>query len=332
MNKMYEPSVPEGERIALMMSDLYRPALHITSKMQMQVSSFSQNRGGGPLVLDFSHEGCRVLRVVHNEGHGVTASVCSSVSSTHGYDKVIETNKPMYMAKALTNPRTKAWDKLVDRINDAKRVLPSFIEGHVRLGYNSLVSGRQTYINYRELLNNAALSALVEVFFNERNAIDVRPDTREALENVRNERNRRANFRAEVDASMRRMFEPRKWFVTYLPTHGYTVRQIDIAHSWDNLQKESAHDIGGKPGIVEAVPMQFFRSLEDMPENMKEQILPSLTYAKLHLQGKHPELKFDAEPHDLVPHVDSNKSIFSPETGVSYLTYESARSVMVDAG
>ena len=330
MNKMYDASVPEAERIALMMSDLYRPALHITSKMQMQVSSFSQN--SGPAILDFSYQGCRVLRVVHNDAHGISASVCGRINSIHGYEVVVETNKPMYMAKALTNSRTKAWDKLTDRISDAQRVMPSLIEGHVRFGYNSLVNQRNMHMIYRDLLNNTAIAALVQVFFNERNAIDVRPDIRETLETVRNERDRRDNNRKEVEGLMRRMFEPRKWFVTYMPSHGYTVRQIDIAHSWDHLQKESVHNIGDKPGIVETVPMQFFRSLEDMPGEMRDEILPSLTYAKLHLQGRHPELKFDAEPHDLVPHVDSNKSTFSAETGVSYLTYESVRSVMVDAG
>jgi len=332
MNKMYDPSVPEGERIALMMSDLYRPALHITSKMQIQVSSFKASIGRS--ILDFTAEGCRVLRVVHGEKQDTYVSVPSSVHSFHNLESVIETNKPMYMAKALTNTRTKAWDKLVDRINDAKGSMLSFIEGHVRIGYNSLVNQRKMHMSYRDSLNNTAIAALVQVFFNERNAIDVRPDIREALETVRSERDRRDKNRNEVDELMRRMFEPRKWFITYMPTHGYTVRQIDIAHSWDNIQKEAVHNVGEKPGIVEVVSMQFFRSLEDMPEQMKQEILPSLTYAKLHMQGRHPELKFDAEPNDLVPYIENGNvsSIMSADTGVSYLTYHETRSVMIDAG
>ena len=333
MNKMYDPSVPEGERIALMMSDLYRPALHITSKMQIQVSSFKSSVKD---ILDFTAEGCRVLRIVHTAGQDTHAVVPTSVNSFHNLQPVIETNKPMYMAKALTNSKTKAWDKLVDCINDAKQMMPSFIEGHVRIGYNSLVNQRKMHMSYRDSLNNTAIAALVQVFFNERNAIDVRPDIREALETVRSERDRRDNYRKEVDGLMRRMYEPRKWFITYLPTHGYTVRQIDIAHSWDNIKKEAVQNVeeGEKPDIVEVVPMQFFRSLEDMPEQMKQESLPSLTYAKLHMQGKHSELKFDAEPHDLVPCISgSNKAcIFSADTGVSYLTYHETRSVLIDAG
>jgi hypothetical protein len=332
MNKIYNPSVPEAERIALMMSDLYRPALHIASKMQMQVSSFTKS-SNSVTVLEFASHGALVLRVVQN-GDQYFAHIINSVKSIHGFDTVIETNKPMYLAKAITKDTTKAWDKLMDRIHDAERLLPAFIEGHVRLGYNSLVDNRKTHMSYRESLNNSTLAALVEVFFNERNAIDVRPDIREALETVRNERDRRENFREEVDGQMRRMFEPRKWFVTYKPTFGYTVRQIDIAHSWEMIRREAVHDIGNKPGVVETVPMQFFRSLEDMPEALKSEILPSLTYAKLHMHSRHHELKFDTEPHDLVPYMDGygSKSIMSADTGVSYLTYDSMRSVLIDAG
>jgi hypothetical protein len=330
MNKIYDPSVPEKERIALMMSDLYRPALHIASKMQMQVSAYKRSPVGAT-ILEFMSHGVMVLRVIQN-GDQYSAHIISSVKSISGFETVIETNKPMYLAKAITKDTTKAWDKLMDRIHDAERLLPAFIEGHVRLGYNSLIGDRKIHMNYRESLNSSTLAALVEVYFNERNAIDVRPDIREALETVRNERDRRENFRKEVDGQMRRMFEPRKWFVTYKPTFGYIVRQIDIAHSWSVIQKETTHDIGDKPGIVETVPMQVFRSLEDMPEALKSEVLPSLTYAKLHMHSRHHELKFDTEPHDLVPHVEGHKSIMSADTGVSYLTYDSMRSVLIDAG
>ena len=332
MNKIYDPSVSEKERIALMMSDLYRPALHIASKMQMQVSAFKQSPVGAT-ILEFMSHGVMVLRVIQN-GDQYSAHIISSVKSISGFETVIETNKPMYLAKAITKDTTKAWDKLMDRIRDAELLLPNFIEGHVRLGYNGLVSDRKIHMNYRESLNSSTLAALVEVYFNERNAIDVRPDIREALETVRNERDRRENYRKEVNGQMRRMFEPRKWFVTYKQTFGYTVRQIDIAHSWEVIQREAIHDIGDKPGIVETVPMQFFRSLEDMPEALKSEILPSLTYAKLHMHSRHHELKFDTEPHDLVPYIDSygGKSIMSADTGVSYLTYDSMRSVLIDAG
>jgi len=325
MEKVFVSWVPQDERIALMKTDLYRPALHIAANSDLRVESFTNVQGGHR--VGFAYNGHRVMWVTQF-GSDLTASVVDSSVSVHGADPVVKTTKPMYMAKALLKKGSKALQSLSYEIETATEYARRFVEAHVRLTYRQLTGDRKMSITYRDLLGSKALAALVQVFFNERNAIDVPQDVRESLENVRAERDRRLATLDEINQQMTDMFGVRKWMVNYMPGYGYTVRQVDIAHSWVHILEGGARVPNG---IVDTQPMQMFRSLDDMPEGMRESILPSLTYAKMHLQGRESRLCFNAEPHDLVPDVESD-IVVSVDTGVSYTKFGDTRSVMLNVG
>lgn len=325
MEKVFVSWVPQDERIALMKTDLYRPALHIAANSELRVESFTNVQGGHR--VGFAYNGHRVMWVTQF-GSDFTTSIVSSSVSIHGAEPAVKTTKPMYMAKALLKKDSKALRSLSYEIETATEYSRRFVEAHVRLTYRQLTGDRKMSITYRDLLGSKALAALVQVFFNERNAIDVPQDVRESLENVRTERDRRQANVDEVNQQMVDMFGVRKWMVNYMPGYGYTVRQLDIAHSWVHILEGGTRTPNG---IVDTQPMQMFRSLEDMPDGMRESILPNLTYAKMHMQGRESRLSFDAEPHDLVPDVESDV-VVSVDTGVCYTKFGDTRSVMLNVG
>jgi hypothetical protein len=322
---IFHESVPVSERTTLMRSDLYRPTLRICTTSKIVVSHVEPTLDNRGLIVTLMlNTGFPVLILTHADGHfyAATTDSCNTMSST----TVCDTINPMYMVKALYKS-VKGAEDFASVMNYANTIVEQMMVDLGRHTFNAIVGERKISMQYPPFLDNATLGALVEVFFGERNAIDLPIEQRQVLESIRAERNQRVANLRDVTDRMVEMLNPNKLMVTYLPKHGYTVQQLSMPRDFHEPfvnSKAVARD-----SIKQVTPITFCRKLEDLPADMYDQVLGSLTLAKMHLLSRYPELAqtISPEPHDKLIH--SIRPIVSQELSAVVESHHDRRSIVM---
>lgn len=307
---LFHASVPGAERVMLTRSNLYRPVLRITSTSKLVVSHVTDNNTGFNVVLMASN-GMPVVVLTQVGDHYFAAPV--DTANTLSKTTVADTVNPMYLVKSLYQS-AKGAPKFSGAMRSAKFANYLMVQGMVRRAYAESTRNRKISMDYRSYFDDGLLEPLIEVFFGERNAIDLPMEKRQTLEAVRSERDtRRANYKLVMD-KLEEMFTPNKWLVTYLPSHGYTVQQVNVSKHWRAVATAfSTPD--ERPAYDEVTPITFCRTLEDLPSDIRDQVFGTLTLAKMHVQSRYPEAvgMYGAEPHDML--FQGKHHIFSEELG-----------------
>ena len=330
MKELFHNSVTDSERKALRGSDLFRPALHLVTQtpdnVRLLVSSVTVQSDG--IFVDFATGyGVPMLRLTNMRGANFTASIYDG-SGQLSYTTVASSERPMYLAKALLKD-TKAGNKMVIAWHNAHRVEKDMVFSAVRNAHTSMVDNRRTAMNYRDMITSEQIGTLLRVFFGETLPLNVSTEYRQAFEAVRAERDKRRAMRMDVFERMKEMFGTPKWFVSYLPGHGYTVRGVNVSETWERIIQgdQAVRDLSQY--FVITHPAQFHRSLDELVPEIRDGLLATLTLNKMHMQGKYSHLHYDTEPNDLLPYVGNNGVVVSNELSSILIQNNDLRVIMV---
>lgn len=293
---IFHESVPAAERVMLSRSNLFRPTLRIAATSKLLVSHVTDDNTGFNVRLMASN-GIPVVTLTQVGNHYFAAPIDNA--NTLSKTTVADTTNAMYLVKSLYKS-AKGSPCFEGAINSAKYAIQSMIYGMGRRAFGSLTNERVIYMQYRQYLDDALLRPLMEVFFGERNAIDIPMEQRQRLELVRAERDKREANYQNVMQQMKEMFTPNKWLISYLPNHGYTVQQINLGAHRHHFMSSSL--MISEVTYDQVTPLIFCRTLEELPGDIRDQVFGTLTLAKMHVQSKYPETAgmYGAEPHDML--------------------------------
>lgn len=336
-DNMFLTHVPESERIVLMKSNAFRPALEIAGNNTLFVSHVQYNAEYQHTHVRFTDaQGVLIGRLtvgVDDYTWFHTYDMPYSVNST---SLAAESARPMYVAKAVTkNKKDGVYSSAKRALSNAKARATVWdveaVQNIVRNAYHKLVSGRRTHVSYRDFFNHEQVGVLLAAFFGEMSALQVNPDDMAKFEEVRTLRDQRRDFRGQLNASMEAIFGKPKLLVSYIPGHGYMVSQIDVAHTFDRIVNHALST--NDKGVAVTRAPEYYRSLEDIPlDKGRDEICGKLTYLKMNLSGR-ANLNWSDHEYALVPTIPAGSEVVVNEGifGSVIVSTQSTTFVMVDA-
>ena len=328
---IFHPSVPMDERLLLMKSDAYRFVLHVTANMpDLLVGRARTITAAKPSVIFCLANGTNVMKL---DWIGTWQLLVSCGPNSNAWTTYVESERLMYVAKAVCNPRTKVHEKLCTVkafARDMTDVERNMVLTCVRNSHYKLLNSRRTTLNYRDLLNSDQISTLLKVYFSEMTPLNVAHEHRQAFQTVREARERAKNVINEIKTAMQDMFAMPKWLVAYMPGHGYRVSGVDVSVTWPGIidSGQATRDLAQH--YVSTHPVQFYRTLDAMPEDVRDKFMGRLTLTKMHMQGRYPSLQYSVEPHDMVPTGLGNETIVCDELGSVLLGMNDTSVLMVN--
>ena len=317
MDNIFLPDVPTDQRKLLTMSDAYRFAVQVVSNttdlfVEKVFVSFATGERK-PTVIFSTAKRVKVMRLSYADPKWI-AETRQSVDAM-AWAFLAESERLTYLAKAMTNSRTKARQSLINSIGGLifDKAERNAVLTCVRNAHHKLINSRRLTMNYREMLNSDSIGTLLKVFFNEVSPLEISAEHRQAFETVRTEREKRKDTRSEIKKLMTELFEHPKWLISYVPGDGYRVSGVDVACTWENIinSEHATRDHSKMYGTTH--PLQFYKTLEDLPEDIKDSLMGRLTLNKMHVKNQHPQLMYAVEPHDLIPQILHDPNIIVSE-------------------
>lgn len=324
------PSMPTNERFALSRSDLCRAAMMIAKRGDLLATRFDSKPDSSHKTVIFTKNGFPVMRLLQQGEHSPMfyAATYDSPDTLDSVTTVTESSRVMYVAKSLFKNGSKAYDSLNDAKTAAIDHAHALLRMHTNQAFSFFRQGRTTEIDYKEHITSKSVGELLAVFFSEKNALDVPTQLRQEIEALRGVRDTRKNIRDLVNHAMSEMFDKPKWLVTYLPSLGYTLHEIDLSNVWRNMVYQGMR-LSDVPEFDRNVFKGFYRSLEDIDNPIKDDLLSTMTLAKMHIQSKFVGVIYNAEPDDMVPACGNNK-VVSPELGAACINSNSSRTMILN--
>ena len=336
-DNMFLTNVPESERIVLMKSNAFRPALAIASNGTLFVSHVEYSPPGQYTQVRFTTSaGVPIGRLTVSLNDHTTFMTYDRPTAVFGTSMAAESSRPMYVAKTLFKYKKDGGQTTGKRALGNARSRSEVwhreaVRDLVRNVHHKMLSGRRTNVAYRDFFNHSQVGVLLAAFFGEMTSLQVNPSDMAKFEEIRALRDQRRAFRGQLSEAMRTVFGKPKLLVTYIRDHGYMVSKFDVAHSYDEIL-DGTTLIDGL--VAEPHAPEFYRSLEDIPlDKGRDEICGKLAYLKMNL-SKEPNLTWRDNEYALVPTVSTggaevivNEGIF----GSAILTTPGTTFVMVDA-
>lgn len=345
MKDLFHHTVPDVERNALLKSDAYRFALHVTANVpNLTVINIAvvEAQPSKPTVLFSTREGAPVMKLIWNFEDDEWDVFLNSSSTRLSWEHWVSSDRLPYLSKAVTkiNPQTKVSRALagmtevwVNSRDERNMVLTC-----VRNAHHKISSSLNTKIDYNSMLTSSQIGTLLKVFSGEETALNVPIDHRQAFETVLIERNKRRDNAKTIKAKMEEMFARPKWLISYLPSHGYNVTGVDVSCTWQNILDSGQATRDAAKHYAVTHPQQFCRTLDDLLWTQSEQekstqsaLMGSLTLNKMHINGRYSHLQYGAEPHDMLPtRLGTSEVIVCEELNSVMLTMGDSTVLMVN--
>lgn len=335
-NNMFLPNVPESERVLLMKSNAFRPALEIAANSALFISHVEFSKAMLTLYVRFTDSaGVPIGRLTVNNGGYTTFSTFDSPYTTTSLTTAASSARSMYVAKAVRKhkkdgSRTEAYKELLKAKERTGMIQYESIKMIVRNAHSKLVSGRRTTVSYKDYLNQEQVGILLAAFFGEMTALQVVPHDMNKFEEVRTLRNQRRDFRGQLRETLQTLFGKPKLLVTYIKGHGYIISQFDVGHSYEKIV-EGEYGLANQ-GVVTLRKPEFYRSLADIPlDKGRDEICGKLTYLKMNLSTQQ-GITWEDNEYALVPLIPSNDSIVNEHVYASvFISTHGGTLVAVDA-
>lgn len=311
-DNMFLTNVPEHERILLMKSNAFRPALQIASNGTLFISHVEYSPPGQYTQVRFTtSEGVPIGRLTVSLNDYTSFVTYDRPTCVFGTSMAAESARPMYVAKALfkykkDGSKSSAMQGLGVARARAAVWHPETVRTLVRNVHNKMVSGRRTNVAYRDFFNHSQVGVLLAAFFGEMTSLQVNPSDIAKFEEVRALRDQRRALRGQLSDAMRTMFGKPKLLVTYIKEHGYMISEFDVAHSFDQI----IDGVGaGEQGVVTRRAPEFYRSLEHIPlDKGRDEICGKLAYLKMNL-SKNTDMAWGDDEYALVPTVKTSSDV-----------------------
>lgn len=303
-DNMFLTNVSEHERILLMKSNAFRPALAIASNGTLFVSHVEYLPQNQYIQVRFTtSEGVPIGRLTVSVNDYTTFVTYDRPTCVMGTSMAAESARPMYVAKALfkykkDGSKSSARGSLEMAQTRARLWHHETVRTLVRNAHHKLMAGRRTNVAYRDFFNHSQVGVLLAAFFGEMTSLQVNPIDMAKFEEIRALRDQRRAFRGQLSEAMKTVFGKPKLLVTYIKNHGYMISEFDVAHSFDQI----LDGVGaGEQGVVVRRAPEFYRSLEHIPlDKGRDEICGKLAYLKMNL-SKEAGMTWGDDDYALVP-------------------------------
>lgn len=334
-DNIFLTNVPESERILLMKSNAFRPALVIASNglFVSHVEYLTANQVTSVRFTDSVGTPIGRLNVGLNDY--TYFSTYDSPNSILLATTASSSARPMYVASSLFKRKkdgggTKASQAFRVARSKAEHWLPDAVKMVVRNTHYKLSRQRCTEMSYRDHLNSEQIGVLLAAFFNEMTPLQVSPNHMTKFEEVRTLRDQRRESFNQVRCTLEQLFSKPKYLVSYIQNHGYRVSRFDVGHSYDKI---AAGEFLKDSGVVITQQPEFYRSLEDIPLSKgRDEICGKLTYIKMNLSPRHDSLTWGDNEYALVPSSNETDVIFNEDIfGSAFVFLHKGTLMVMDA-
>lgn len=333
IDNIFQSSTPQIERDMLRKSDAFPFAVGVRAALPLWVSRvYYPTLLGQPqtkkLRVAFSNQdGIEVVRLTRHDDNDTWSVDVSMGVLTNTWTTSAESKRLGYLTKAVLNRKTGVHEEVSNASTWTwAQKQHDMVKTLVRNAHYKFMNSRRVHTNFRDILTSEQIGVLLSVFFGEQSSVDVSTEQRQVFDTVRSTRDKHRNVALEVNTLMQDMFGQPKWLISYVPDKGYSVSGVDMSVTWKHVL---SHDDTPEHHYATTHRLMSMRSLEDMPSEVKERIMGTLTMNKMHMRNRYPGIKYGVEPHDMVPS-EISTTIVCDELGSMVLSVSNATIMMVN--
>lgn len=312
-NPTFHASMPESERHSFMKSNYRRHVLKIFAKvkkihdMDLVVLRHIPNtevEHRHASVVAFEHiqiattNGLAVLwmDIPLNSIHDINLMIPVNAGNTFdgGYS-VGRSSRIDYLIGRLLSGRSAESQHFTSVLEKAKQYSQSLVRGIVRSFTGMLTQHLPTHPDPEKFLRSETMVDLV-AYFESRGNIALDTASTIDIENYVNSRDKYAEALEVVKAKIRDFLAEPKWVVGLSATdymyeqyrgHGFYVCAFDATAVADEFSyMENHRSAQAAVNTKLTVPLQFYRSLDEVPDEIKDELLATLTMKRVYLESR----------------------------------------------
>ena len=302
---LFAPWVPTTAQTALKQSPLYLPFLKIYSKTKLRCVEVS-----GDLSYSTSNMTVHIgmsnnMRVAYLGMMGSQFRACvydapdsPSRNSTH----VGTSDKCMYLVNRMLNSSTSpgaTFDRALGRALNFHNELANDIGNRVS---DALRNESPVTYSPTSDINGDSIGWLIKRYFNDIAEADIPSDVRTAIDKAyKSLRSVAANTSLNT-ARLAEFFDREKWILGYRHDVGYFAGAAHFKSIYDNFSNwNNKWGVGTKDtNCTMTVPIQFYKTFQSIPDDMRKELLASVAMTKMYLEGGTEQVQY-VDPERLIP-------------------------------
>jgi hypothetical protein len=287
---LFAPWVPVTAQNALKQSPLYLPFLKVYSKTKLRCVEIAHNndRDNSQITV---HLGLpNNFRVAYIGMSGGNFRICSYDTpdalprfSTH----LGNSEKCMYLVNRILNSANSAGATFDRALSTALNYHNHIANNMGRAVTNHLREKFPASYSVMSDINSESATWLIKRYFN---------DVAEAAITAS-----RSNHSSNV-VKLGEFFDREKWMFGYGKDVGYFIGAAHFKHTFDNYSHiDSVHSIADDTnGCDMTMPIEYYRTFQDIPEDIRKSLLASVAMTKMYLEGGTNRVDY-YDPERLIP-------------------------------
>ena len=305
-NDLFAPWVPTTARNAFKQSPLYLPFLKVYSKTKLRCVEIAHTQAGASIDQMTVHIGLlNNFRVAYLSMIGKSFRACvydTPDTVSRGTTHVGTSEKCMYLINRMLNAGTSAgatFDRAVSKATNFHNYIANnmgrLMTCHVR---------EQSPTTYSVLsdMNATSVQWLLKRYFSEVAEIDIPSQVRNSIDKAyASLKAAYANNAANI-AKLGEFFDREKWIFGYRTEVGYFLGAGHFKQTFDNYAHiDSVYSISDETdGVNLTMPIEYYRTFNDIPEDMRKSLLASVAMTKMYLEGGSGSVNY-CDPERLIP-------------------------------
>jgi hypothetical protein len=302
---LFAPWVPVTAQNALKQSPLYLPFLKVYSKTKLRCVEITHNndRDNSQITV---HLGLpNNLRVAYIGMSGGNFRICSYDTpdalprfSTH----LGNSEKCMYLVNRILNSANSAGATFDRALSTALNYHNHIANNMGRAVTNHLREKFPASYSVMSDINSESATWLIKRYFNDVAEADIPSRIRDAINKAHSAITAsRSNHSSNV-VKLGEFFDREKWMFGYGKDVGYFIGAAHFKHTFDNYSHiDSVHSIADDTnGCDMTMPIEYYRTFQDIPEDIRKSLLASVAMTKMYLEGGTNRVDY-YDPERLIP-------------------------------
>lgn len=302
---LFAPWVPATAQTAFKQSPLYLPFLKVYSKTKLRCVEIAHNNDRDNPQMTIHIGLPNNFRVAYMSMVNRSFRMCSydspdanMRSTTH----LGSSDKCMYLVNRALNPANsagasfeRAWSTALNFHNHIANNMGRMITNHLR---------EQTPVTYSVMsdINGESVGWLIKRYFNDVGEADIPSTVRNAIDKAYSSLKLiKTNQLANV-AKLGEFFDREKWMFGYSKDVGYYLGAAHFKQTFTNYsQIDSVYSITDETdGCNMTMPIEYYRTFQDIPEDIRNSLLPALAMTKMFVEGGSTKIEY-CDPERLIP-------------------------------
>ena len=315
---LFAPWVPVTEQNALKQSPLYLPFLKVYSKTKLRCVEIVRPNGSNSSDMTVHIGTANNFRIAYLGMSGSKFRICTYESpdgplrqSTH----LGTSEKAMYLVNRLFDSSNSAGATF-----DRALSITANYTNHIANNMGRLVTTKireKNPVSYMPMsdINNEAINWLLKRYHGEVSEADIPSKVRDLINKAYNSVNAADNNQVSNVAKLREFFDCEKWMFNYRENIGYFLGAGHFKQTFNNYSHiDSVYSINeDTDGCNVTMPIEYYRTFNDIPEDIRKSLLASVAMTKMYLEGGSTKINY-CDPERLIPSstmcmVDANSCV-----------------------